>query len=106
MSFRHAFSDTLTQTGGTEGEALLNNVHLSIEDDDTSILAESMTTRLKTAWSGDKSFADGSGDGSELALENLGAPHDLDDANLRAQGHEAALQRSFSPLAAISLGFR
>ncbi|KAL8785683.1 MAG: hypothetical protein Q9213_003242 [Squamulea squamosa] len=64
-----------------------------------------MTARLKTAWSGDKSFADGSGDGSELALEHLGDPHDLDDANLRAQGHEASLHRSFSPLAAISLGF-
>ena len=31
---------------------------------------------------------------------------DLDSAVLRAQGHEAALKRSFSPLAALGLGFR
>lgn len=31
---------------------------------------------------------------------------DLDSAALRAQGHEAALKRSFSPLAALGLGFR
>ncbi|KAA6414172.1 MAG: choline transporter [Lasallia pustulata] len=30
---------------------------------------------------------------------------DLDSAALRAQGHEAALKRSFSPLAALGLGF-
>ena len=31
---------------------------------------------------------------------------DLDSAVLRAQGHEASLKRSFSPLAALGLGFR
>lgn len=31
---------------------------------------------------------------------------DLDSAALRAQGHEAVLKRSFSPLAALGLGFR
>ena len=31
---------------------------------------------------------------------------DLDSAVLRAQGHEAALKRTFSPLAALGLGFR
>ncbi|KAL8826461.1 MAG: hypothetical protein Q9170_007394 [Blastenia crenularia] len=65
-----------------------------------------MTARIETSWSGNKSLADKSGDGSELALESLRDSHDLDSANLRAQGHEAALQRSFSPLAAVGLGFR
>lgn len=41
-----------------------------------------------------------------LALESLvGSEHD-DNAHLRAQGHEAALERRFSPLAALGLGFR
>lgn len=31
---------------------------------------------------------------------------DLDSTALRAQGHEAQLTRSFSPLAALGLGFR
>lgn len=31
---------------------------------------------------------------------------DLDSTALRAQGHEAQLKRSFSPLAALGLGFR
>ena len=47
-----------------------------------------------------------SGDGSDLALQNLRDSYDADDANLRAQGHEAVLQRNFSPLAALGLGFR
>ncbi|KAL8688094.1 MAG: hypothetical protein Q9224_004973 [Gallowayella concinna] len=65
-----------------------------------------MSARIKTIWSRDKdALTDHSGNGSELALENLGSSDDLDDAYLRAQGHEAALQRSFSPLAALSLGF-
>ncbi|KAL8801712.1 MAG: hypothetical protein Q9182_004251 [Xanthomendoza sp. 2 TL-2023] len=69
----------------SEGEALLNEARPSTYEDGASIRIES--------------------DGSELALENLGHSSDIDDAYLRAQGHEAALQRSFSPLAALGLGF-
>ncbi|KAI4244147.1 MAG: hypothetical protein L6R40_003131 [Gallowayella cf. fulva] len=64
-----------------------------------------MPARVKTALSGEKALTVHAGDGSELALDNLGTSHHLDDAYLRAQGHEAALQRSFSPLAALGLGF-
>ncbi|KAL8710611.1 MAG: hypothetical protein Q9220_004835 [cf. Caloplaca sp. 1 TL-2023] len=89
-----------------EGEALLNDDGLRSPDDGASaVSAASMTARLKSSWSTDKPIADHSGDGSDLPLESLGNPHDFDDANLRAQGHEAALQRSFTPLAALGLGF-
>ncbi|KAI4105687.1 MAG: hypothetical protein L6R37_002586 [Teloschistes peruensis] len=44
-------------------------------------------------------------DSRSLALESLRDSHDLDNTNLRAQGHEAALQRSFSASAAVGLGF-
>ena len=89
-----------------EGEALLNDPTLWTSDDAASSLTESMTARVKTSWSGEKSLADTSGDGTEFALESIRDPHDLDNAHLRAQGHEAALERSFSPLAAVGLGFR
>lgn len=87
---------------GCEGQALLSEARLSglVDDDvDVSFLSEAMTT-AKTVMSNK------SGDGSELALDNLRDPNDPDDANLRAHGHEAALQRNFSPLAALGLGFR
>ncbi|KAL8849332.1 MAG: hypothetical protein Q9221_005683 [Calogaya cf. arnoldii] len=64
-----------------------------------------MTARVKALWSVDKSFTDRPDDSRDLALDLLSPSHDLDDANLRAQGHEASLQRSFSPLAALGLGF-
>ncbi|CAF9935819.1 MAG: hypothetical protein HETSPECPRED_009909 [Heterodermia speciosa] len=86
---------------GCEGQALLSEARLSglVDDDvDVSFLSEAMTT-AKTVMSNK------SGDGSELALDNLRDPNDPDDANLRAHGHEAALQRNFSPLAALGLGF-
>ncbi|KAL8735111.1 MAG: hypothetical protein Q9166_000987 [cf. Caloplaca sp. 2 TL-2023] len=79
------FAVAAAHIDGSEGEALLNDTRQAIQDDETSVLTES--------------------DGSDLALENLRDFHDLDDAYLRAQGHEAALQRSFSPLAALGLGF-
>lgn len=89
-----------------EGEALLNDTSLSTDDGETSFLTGSMAARVQASWSGDKPIADISGNGSELALGSLRDSHDLDNAHLRAQGHEAALQRSFSPLAALGLGFR
>ena len=38
--------------------------------------------------------------------KELGETIDLDDAVLRAQGHEAALERSFSWVGAIGLAYR
>lgn len=38
--------------------------------------------------------------------KELGQTVDLDDAVLRAQGHEAALERSFSWVGAIGLAYR
>ncbi|KAI4123416.1 MAG: hypothetical protein LQ338_005269 [Usnochroma carphineum] len=90
---------------GAEGEALLNDATVPTHDEGASLLSESMPARVKTFWSGHKSVANNSGDGSELALEPLRDSHDLDNAHLRAQGHEAALKRTFSPLAALGLGF-
>lgn len=90
----------------SEGEALLHNESRLSEQDDVAPSLRSMPARVKTALSGEKALTVHAGDGSELALDNLGTSHHLDDAYLRAQGHEAALQRSFSPLAALGLGFR
>ena len=106
MALGHAAFATSAHDDGTEGEALLNHTNLSTAEDDDPSLVESMTARVRTFLSANKSFTDRSGESSELALENLRDPHDLDDTNLRAQGHEAALQRSFSPLAAVGLAFR
>lgn len=88
------------------GEAALNDARISIHEEGVPLLTDSMAPRVRAFVFGEKSISDSSGDGSELALESLGDPHDLDNANLRAQGHEVALQRSFSPLAALGLGFR
>ncbi|KAL8856519.1 MAG: hypothetical protein Q9178_006834 [Gyalolechia marmorata] len=85
MALGHAAFVTPAHDDGTEGEALLNHAPLSTAKDDDPSLVES--------------------ESSELALGNLRDSHDLDDTNLRAQGHEAALQRSFSPLAAVGLAF-
>ncbi|KAL8921725.1 MAG: hypothetical protein Q9172_003874 [Xanthocarpia lactea] len=106
MALAHAAFVTSAHDDGTEGEALLNHARLPTAEDDGRSLVESMTARVRTFWSANKSFADHSGESSELALGNLRNSHDLDDTNLRAQGHEAALQRSFSPLAAVGLAFR
>ncbi|KAL8916430.1 MAG: hypothetical protein Q9208_008516 [Pyrenodesmia sp. 3 TL-2023] len=89
--------------GGSE--ATFNDAGITTHDEGVPLLEDSMTSQLRSSVFGEKSIADKSGDGSELALESLGDPHDLDNANLRAQGHEVALQRSFSPLAALGLGF-
>lgn len=108
MAMRRAFpvAPAYNNDEATEGEALLHHAPPSMREDEVPFLAESMTAPVKALWSVDKSFADHSGDSKDLALENLSPSEDLDDSNLRAQGHEAALQRSFSPLAAIGLGFR
>ncbi|KAL8776323.1 MAG: hypothetical protein Q9194_003220 [Teloschistes cf. exilis] len=88
--------------GSIEGEALLGDAFI---DQRLSFLTESMAARIKTSWSRDKPITEIPGDSRSLALESLRDSHDLDNANLRAQGHEAALQRSFSASAAVGLGF-
>ncbi|KAL8959294.1 MAG: hypothetical protein Q9193_003817, partial [Seirophora villosa] len=87
------------------GEARFKDADITAHEEGLPLLADRMTSRLRPSVSGDKPIADKSGDGSEIALESLGDVNDLDDANLRAQGHEVALQRSFSPLSALGLGF-
>lgn len=79
---------------------------ITAHEDSLPLLADCMTSRLRPSVSEDKAIADKTGDGSEVALESLGDVHALDDAQLRAQGHEVALRRSFSPLSALGLGFR
>ncbi|MDI1485701.1 MAG: hypothetical protein OHK93_003890 [Ramalina farinacea] len=43
---------------------------------------------------------------ANVPLESIENSEDADNAHLRAQGHQAALERRFSPLAALGLGFR
>ena len=66
----------------------------------------SMGARNKAPRSSRKPIANILDGGTELARESSRDRQDLDSANLRAQGHEAALQRSFSLLAALGFGFR
>ena len=84
----------------SEAEALLNDTRLCITDDDLSVSTAGMGARSKARWPSHKPIADAPDGEIELPRQ------DLDSAHLRAQGHEAALQRSFSPLAALGLGFR
>ena len=92
-----------------EEEALLNETWLSAAEDDVSVpsvSAGSMESRIKTRWLSQTLSGGTSQTGNDLALDYRGDSRDLDGEQLRAQGHEVALQRSFSPLAAIGLGFR
>ena len=43
---------------------------------------------------------------AEVALESFDNSEEADNAYLRAQGHQVALERRFSPFAALGLGFR
>ena len=87
---------------------MFNDTWLAAAEDDASISvpAGSMKSRVKTQWLSQTLSGGTSENGQDLALEYRGDSHDLDGDQLRAQGHEVALQRSFSPLAAIGLGFR
>lgn len=80
--------------GVDEQEPLLSGGESPIEGDDETLPPN---VKMKKTPVGD-------------AVHERGVPSyeevDLDDAALRAQGHEAALKRSFSPLAALGLGFR
>ncbi|KAI9718467.1 MAG: hypothetical protein M1828_006712 [Chrysothrix sp. TS-e1954] len=64
-----------------------------------------MKSRVKTQWSSQRPDASTSDSSNDLALDSIGDAYDVDGEQLRAHGHETALQRSFSPLAAIGLGF-
>ena len=87
----------------SEAEALLYDTRLSTSDDASSVSTASMGARHETPWSVQKPTANAPDGGVELTRDDH---QDSDSAQLRAQGHEAALQRSFSPLAALGLGFR
>ena len=89
-----------------EAEALLYDERLSTPDHGLSTSMASMGARNQTPRSSRKLVANILDGGSELARESSPDRQDLDSANLRAQGHEAALQRSFSLLAALGFGFR
>ena len=92
----------------SEADALLHCARPSTTGDafSASIASMEMCTN-KACWSLDKPTTNHIPDGgTELASESFRDRQDLDSAHLRAQGHEAALKRSFSPLAALGLGFR
>lgn len=44
--------------------------------------------------------------GSQIEMKGVGEHLDIDEAILRAQGHEAQLERSFSWMGALGLAFR
>lgn len=91
----------------SEAEPLLNEAWQPPTDEALSASTISMGTRDKAPPSSHKAIANILDGGTELVSDS--SPHSqhlFDSANLRAQGHEAALQRSFSPLAALGLGFR
>ena len=63
--------------------------------------SSSAVANKKLSTSGDDDDARTIERGSRAELQEL-----RDNARLRAQGHEASMQRSFSPFAALGLGFR
>ena len=91
-----------------EAEALLNETWLSTSDERLSGSSSggNMRFRFERPWSAHKPLTNPLDDGSELALGPLRDSTELDNAQLRAQGHAVALERRFSPLAALGLGFR
>ena len=89
-----------------EAEALLYYQRLSTPDHGLSTSMATIGPRNQTPRSSRKPVANILDGGTELARDFSPDRQDLDSANLRAQGHEAALQRSFSLLAALGFGFR
>lgn len=88
----------------SDEEALLNETWLAAQECEVSVPTGNMKSPLRTGSLAQ--MPDALDNGNDLALECRGEGRDLDGEQLRAQGHEVALQRSFSPLAAIGLGFR
>lgn len=89
-----------------ETDALLKGTWQSAANTDSFASIAGMAARARAMISATKSFADTTYEANGHVLEPLTDTQDLDSAQLRAQGHEAALERDFSPLAALGLGFR
>ncbi|MCJ1279557.1 hypothetical protein MMC21_007381 [Puttea exsequens] len=89
-------------SGPSETEALLNETRTPASDDPSETMTSlpSSAGRLKR----DNGLPESPVE-VEVVLESLTEGEDADNAQLKAQGHEAALERRFSPLAALGLGF-
>lgn len=107
MAYRRHALEAGGHDEGLVGEPLLESTWSPPRAHRTPSSIDSMPwSQKKAVWSGSTTVTTSSDDGTELALESLGNSQDLDSTNLRAQGHEAALKRSFSLLSALGLGFR
>lgn len=107
MAYRRHALEAGGHDEGLVGEPLLESTWSPPRTHETPSSIDSMPwSHKKAVWSGSTTVTTSSDDGTELALESLGNSQDLDSTNLRAQGHEAALKRSFSLLSALGLGFR
>ncbi|KAL8957413.1 MAG: hypothetical protein Q9193_005306 [Seirophora villosa] len=106
MAYRRHALEAGGHDEGLVGEPLLESTWSPPRAYETPSSIDSMPwSYRKAVWSGSTTVTTSSDDGTELALESLGNSQDLDSTNLRAQGHEAALKRSFSLLSALGLGF-
>ncbi|KAL9059283.1 MAG: hypothetical protein Q9206_001559 [Seirophora lacunosa] len=106
MAYRRHALEAGGHDEGLVGEPLLESTWSPPRAHRTPSSIDSMPwSQKKAVWSGSTTVTTSSDDGTELALESLGNSQDLDSTNLRAQGHEAALKRSFSLLSALGLGF-
>ncbi|KAI4120184.1 MAG: hypothetical protein LQ345_000140 [Seirophora villosa] len=106
MAYRRHALEAGGDDEGLVGEPLLESTWSPPRAHETLSSIDSMPwSHKKAVWSGSTTVTTSSDDGTELALESLGNSQDLDSTNLRAQGHEAALKRSFSLLSALGLGF-
>ena len=85
----------------SEEVPLLDKACLSME----APFPENMTSQLRSFPADDNPSVPSHGI-VIIPLQSTTDESDTDSAYLRAQGHEAALKRSFSPLAALGLGFR
>ena len=97
--------DGVGEDSSSEGEPLLNETWLSAAEERFSS-TETMAPQTASKQSTETLTVPLHVERVDHPLESLTPGRDLDSANLRAQGHEAVLQRSFSPLAALGLGFR
>ena len=90
----------------SEAEPLLQEASLSVEEGNEAPSADNMASSLRAFPSVDDPSLPSHGEVVKIPLQSTTDESDTDSAYLRAQGHEAALHRSFSPLAALGLGFR
>ncbi|KAL9121441.1 MAG: hypothetical protein Q9187_002000 [Circinaria calcarea] len=89
----------------SEAEPLLQEASLSLGEGNEAPSADNMASSLQAFSSVDDPSLPSHGEVIKIPLQSTTDESDTDSAYLRAQGHEAALQRSFSPLAALGLGF-